>query len=46
MVGGLGFAMQDNTAEKSRNDMPGQKLGVKGGNMFLNPGTLTGAWAE
>ncbi|MFC1578911.1 DUF3604 domain-containing protein [Pseudomonadota bacterium] len=39
-------AAMDNTAEKRRNGMPGQKLGVKGGNMFLNPGTLTGAWAE
>ena len=27
----------DNTAEKRRNGMPGQKLGVKGGNMFLSP---------
>jgi hypothetical protein len=39
-------AAMDNTAEKRRNGMPGQRLGVKGGNMFLNPGTLTGAWAE
>ncbi len=39
-------AAMDNTAEKRRNGMPGQNLGVKGGNMFLNPGTLTGAWAE
>jgi len=39
-------AAMDATAEKRRNGMPGQKLGVKGGNMFLNPGTLTGAWAE
>ena len=39
-------AGMDATAEKRRNGMPGQKLGVKGGNMFLNPGTLTGAWAE
>ena len=39
-------AGMDNTAEKRRNGMPGQRLGVKGGNMFLNPGTLTGAWAE
>jgi hypothetical protein len=39
-------AMMDNTKEKRRNGMPGQRLGVKGGNMFLNPGTLTAAWAE
>ena len=39
-------AGMDDTVEKRRNGMPGQKLGVKGGNMFLNPGTLTGAWAE
>lgn len=39
-------ALQDNTAEKRRNGMPGQRLGVKGGSMFLNPGTLGGVWAE
>jgi hypothetical protein len=39
-------AKQDDTAEKRRNGLPGQRLGVKGGNLFLNPGTLTGAWAE
>lgn len=39
-------AMMDNTVEKRRSGMPGQSKGVKGGNMFLNPGTLTGAWAE
>ena len=39
-------AAQDNTAEKRRTGLPGQPMGVKGGNMFLNPGTLTGAWAE
>ena len=39
-------ASMDDTAEKRRNGLPGQKLGVKGGNMFLSPGTLTGAWAE
>ncbi len=39
-------AMMDNTAEKRRSGMPGQSKGVKGGNLFLNPGTLTGVWAE
>jgi hypothetical protein len=39
-------AEMDNTAKKRRSGMPGQKLGVPGGNMFLSPGTLTGAWAE
>ena len=39
-------AAMDDTAQKRRTGMPGQKLGVKGGNMFLNPGTLTGVWAE
>ncbi len=39
-------AAMDSSAEKRRNGLPGQKLGVKGGNMFLNPGTLTGVWAE
>lgn len=39
-------ALMDNTAEKRMNGMPGQRLGVRGGNLFLSPGTLTGVWAE
>jgi hypothetical protein len=39
-------AMIDNTAEKRRTGLPGQSKGVKGGNLFLNPGTLAGVWAE
>jgi hypothetical protein len=39
-------ASMDETAQKRRTGLPGQKLGVPGGNLFLNPGTLTGAWAE
>ena len=39
-------AMLDNTAEKRRNDTGGQSKSVKGANLFLSPGTLTGAWAE
>ena len=39
-------AMIDNTAEKRRSGTAGQSKAVKGGNLFLNPGTLTGVWAE
>lgn len=39
-------AMWDNTAKKRRFDKAGQSLSAIGGSMFLNPGTLTGVWAE
>ena len=39
-------ALWDNTAKKRRYDKAGQSKSVIGGSMFLNPGTLTGAWAE
>lgn len=36
----------DNTAKKRRFNKAGQPMSAVGGSMFLNPGTLTGAWAE
>ena len=42
-----GHAEINNTAKKRRFATGGQsKIAAKGGNLFLNPGTLTGAWAE
>jgi len=41
-----GHATADNTADKRINGRAPQPMGVKGGNQFTNPGTLTGAWAE
>lgn len=36
----------DDTPEKRFYAKAGQKLSVKGGNLFLNPGVLTGVWAS
>ncbi len=39
-------SLMDNTPEKRFYDRAGQRLSVKGGSLFLNPGTLTGVWAD
>ena len=42
-----GHALLNNTAKKRRFASGGQsKIAAPNGNLYLNPGTLTGAWAE
>ncbi len=39
-------SLMDDTPQKRRYAKAGQRLSVAGGSLFLNPGTLTGVWAD